>query len=90
MKVNIKYMGQLRKESGVSEESIVLDKGATVKDLMNKLCDKHGDGFSKIVFDPSDKPSLAILCFVDDEQKELSDLLNDDQQITLMSPISGG
>lgn len=45
MKVESQYLGRLRDFAGVNEESIVMDNGAPLVALTEKLAEMHGDAF---------------------------------------------
>lgn len=81
MKVTVTYCGPARSLAQTSRESVELLPFATLGDLLNTLSQRHGDTM----------PS-SILIFIGDEQVAAASPvpLNEGDQITLVSPISGG
>jgi molybdopterin converting factor small subunit len=81
MKVSVTYCGPARSFAQTSRESIELSPSATLDDLLNTLSKRHGDLM----------PS-SILIFIGDEQIAAASPvpLKEGDQITLVSPISGG
>ncbi len=50
MTIQVLYFGLIRSVVRVAEESVTLPVGATVRDLFNFLCRKHGEPFCDALF----------------------------------------
>jgi len=81
MNVNVEYTAQLRLRTGTSSESIELNDGARVEDLIAAVGGRH---------DIQDFLPGSLLCFVGGSQAEADQSLSDGDQVTLVTPISGG
>ena len=93
MEVTVQYTGQLAGIAGVSEESVALEEGAVVRDLVARLCEKHGSKYADLVVSDGGEVRPSTLVILDGEQA-----LGDSSQlplagvrtVLLMTPIAGG
>ena len=51
MQTNVIYIGRIRTRVGAREETLEVDPGSTVADMLEALIQKHGDDFRGLVFD---------------------------------------
>jgi MoaD family protein len=58
MKVKVKFFASLKEEFGDGEREVELGRGASIKDLLNALCDSPR--CRQRVFDDSDKIKMRI------------------------------
>ncbi len=77
--VTVRLFAVLREIAGVSEAEA---EGETVEEVVQKLCDLHGERFTAIV-----RVSSVVLC---DERLSLEHALNDGDKLALLPPVSGG
>ena len=92
MMITVYFTSQLKMAVGKSSESFELEDGATMNGLLDRLADKHGEAFRKLVFDAEGRlqPSL-LLCRGDDQVERDDDVpLADGDSVTLLAAISGG
>lgn len=87
-RVRVKYLMWLRDKTGVDSEEYVLDKDATLENLITEISKKH----------PSLKPLLSdifsgenpIIVLVNGVKGEPDRELSDNDEVALMPPVSGG
>lgn len=73
MTVNVFYLAQLGKVTGVTQESMALPESTNVQDFIRQqLCQKHS-GLSKAILDEAGALLSVLLVFVSDEQIALDD-----------------
>ncbi len=92
MKINVTYMAQARKATGLTSEELELDKQYTVQEMIiKKLCKTH-EKLGKYILKKDDTIRKIILIFVGNEKIEADIPVNlkDNDQITIMTPIAGG
>ncbi len=92
MRITIKYMAQIRKGSGVPEETVELAGAKTVQDFIKQnLCQLHPD-LGQYILD--EKGALRSIILIFHGQAKVSDAipreLKDGDVITMMPPITGG
>ncbi|MFH0938462.1 MAG: MoaD/ThiS family protein [Planctomycetota bacterium] len=92
MKVTVKYSAQLKQAAGVSREILDVANGCSARHAVLKLAVGKTEPLKGMLLDSTGAPHEYILLCVNDEQiawdSELK--LNDDDEIILLSPISGG
>jgi molybdopterin converting factor small subunit len=84
MTITLAYSGQARSATNRAREQLDLPDRATLNDLLADLARRYGDPFRAVA------PTLLI--FVGDEQvdRDAPRSLRPDDEVTLLSPISGG
>lgn len=92
MIVTLEYTAQIKRAAGTARETIEVDDGATVADLLRTAADGHEDEFRRLVLTGDAAPQPTLLIFVSDEQVRVDspEPLQDGATVTLLSPISGG
>ena len=92
MNIRVHFTTQIRSALGMAGDVVELPARATVLDLLRRLAQQHGDSFRQSVLDADGHPVPSILMCVGDDQVTGSlDLpLNDGDEVTILSAISGG
>ena len=92
MQVTVEYAAQVKQAAGVGSESVELDEGSSVRDLILRVADRHGDSLRRVILGDDGNPHPSILLFVADSQIrwDSAEPLRDVDVITLLSPVSGG
>jgi molybdopterin converting factor small subunit len=90
MRVTVHYMAQLKRAAGAASEIVEMQDGGTVAELLARLTQGRDGGFRNLVVDGGDAPHPSLLVFVNDEQARGDRLLRDGDQVTLLTPMSGG
>ncbi len=92
MKVKIKYTAQLKKAVGTGEEQVELEENSLIKDLLNILFQQKKEAFKNIVFNAEGVFLDAVLIILNGQQIafDYPEVLIENDEITIMSPIAGG
>jgi len=93
MKITVHYRTQIRRAVGISSETVDLAADLSLPDLLQRLAERHGDAFRRLVL-PEGKPARgSVLVFVGDTQVPHAAQampLKDGDAVTLLAPMSGG
>ncbi len=81
MKVRVKYFSTYRHATGLSQELLALDDGQTVQDLLDILCDLHGELRSFL---------NEMMLSVNKEYADPHTELAEGDEVALLPPVSGG
>jgi len=92
MRVQVRYMAQLRSAAGLAGESVELDGPRSAFDLMAYVAMRHGEALRRLLLGGDGRPQPAILVFVGDAQVTPEDAvpLKEGDVVTLLSPVAGG
>jgi molybdopterin converting factor small subunit len=92
MKIHVQYTTQLRMALDRAEEEVELAPPGSTARLLEKLSQRHGKPFDDLVFQTPGELNRSILVCVGDKHigNDLSYVLQDGDQVTLLSVISGG
>ena len=92
MNIKLRFTAQIKDVVGNGVDTIVVNDGVKLQDLLNKLVGKYGEKFESILFDENGAYRHSNLIVVNQSQVNYEDniTLTDGIEITLMSPISGG
>ena len=75
----VRLFAALREAAGASE---VEASGATVQEVVDALCERYGERFSRV--------ARAGSVIVDGERASMGRAVRDDEEIALLPPVSGG
>jgi molybdopterin converting factor small subunit len=89
--VTVRYSAQAQAAAGVASESVPLDGARTVRELVARLAERHGEPLRRLLLRADGAPA-AVLIVVGDEQVRFDDPrpLRDGDVVSLLTPISGG
>jgi molybdopterin converting factor small subunit len=96
LKVAVDYLGSVKQSLGLKQaELIELKDDASVLDLLRLLAEKHGDPFTKSVYEPDAadlKPYyiLAINGLLTNQLNDMETKLKDGDRLIFMPVVSGG
>jgi len=92
MQITVKYKSQVKKETGIASETLDIAENNALQGVLSSLADKYGNNFRKLLFDDNGNFKNAILLAVNNMQVHYSEnqLLNQNDILTIMSPIAGG
>ena len=90
MQLTVHYFAQLKRAAGVSSETVMVDPGATLAKLVQRLGQEHGDAFRAMVLDAAGQPQRTLLYAVGDEQADLEHVLREGDVVTILAPMAGG
>lgn len=84
MTITVGYSGQARAATNRAREQVDLPDAATVDDLLAELAARYGDPFRAVA------PALLIFVGEDQVDRAAPRPLKPNDEVTLLSPISGG
>ncbi len=91
--ITVRYHNLLRRMTGVKEETITLPVGASLRDALEHLAQRHGPALQEMLFEPDGGISLHLVVFRD-QQLVLPDQhdtpLTDGEELMLFPAIAGG
>ena len=92
MIVRVLYTTQLKHTLGRGSDEVELPGPMTVGHVLEHLSQLHGEPFDHLVFAGQGKLTPSILICVGTEclGRDLSAQLNEGDELTLLSPVSGG
>jgi len=92
MKIKVRYTAQLKKAISKREAFVEVNEGILVTTLLNLLNEQNRKAFTNIVFNENGEFLNAVLIILNGKQISINytDLLKDNDEITIMSPIAGG
>ena len=91
--VTVRYHNLLRRMTGVKEETISLPVGASLRDALEHLAQRHGPALQEMLFEPDGGISLHLAVFynrqlVRPDQHDAP--LSADDELMLFPAIAGG
>ncbi len=94
MEVTVKFFTTLREITSKKEEKIVLNRDATVKDLLNTLSKKYGKAFVDYVFEKSNTPRPFLQFLIDGVSitnlQDFQTKLRNGCKVAIIPPVGGG
>lgn len=92
MKLRVKYTAQLKKAVGTGEETIEVNEGTQIKELLNLLFQQKREAFVNIVFNAEGVFLDTVLLILNGQQIvfDYPEVLIEKDEVTIMSPIAGG
>ena len=92
MQLKIRYETLLKRAAGVARQSIDVAETQDVRDIVGELASQANNKVRSMLVDAAGNMQPSLLIFANDCQVNASDScpLSDGDEITLMSPISGG
>ncbi len=92
MEIKIRFTAQLKDVVGQGTDKITIEEKENLQSVLSRLTERYGDKFKNILFDESGTYRNSILLVLNQYQINYVDnvVLNDGDEIAIMSPISGG
>lgn len=92
MNIKLKFTAQIKDTVGNGTDSIDLEDGSKLQDLISNLVKKYGKGFESILFNEKGSYRHSNLIVINQTQESFEDNIElvDGMEVALMSPISGG
>jgi len=92
MQTKIHYFGQLYTVTGKKSEDVEIRKDTSLRRLLISQAEVYGDGFRTIVLDEESKirPSAIVVLNGKMAAKDKDTVLNDGDEIKLLTAIAGG
>lgn len=89
MNVGVRFLAQLRQSAGRAAERLDLDGTPDVAALVRALA-ANDARLAGVLLTPDGRVQPTLLLFIGDEQVRPDRPLRDGDEVTLMTPISGG
>ncbi|AEH24139.1 ubiquitin-like small modifier protein 1 [Pyrococcus yayanosii] len=89
MKVRVRYFARFRDLAGVGEEDVELPEGATVRDLIELIKDRH-PRFKDEVFGEGHDEDADVNISVNGRYVDWDQELHDGDVVGIFPPVSGG
>ncbi len=90
MQVTVHYLAQLRRAAGCTTERLDVEAGLTAGELCRRLGDLHGEPFRTLIQGAEGRPHPSLLVFIGEQLIEWSRVLHDGDEVTMLTPMSGG
>ena len=96
MKVTVDYLGYIKSLLGTAQaETIQLRDDALVRDLLVLLAEKHGEPFTKAIYEPGDSDLkgsfiLTVNGLLLNQLSGIDTKLREGDRVVLMPIVSGG
>lgn len=92
MNIKLRFTAQLKDKAGLGTDQIVLNSNEKLQSLLRRLVDKYGHDFGQILFDEKGFYRNSNLIAVNGYQVNYTEnsKLNEGDEITILSPVSGG
>ena len=91
--VTVRYHNLLRRMTGVAEETITLPEGASLRDALERLAQRHGPALQEMFFEPDGGISLHLAIFCNRQlvrHGQHDTPLSADDELMLFPAIAGG
>ncbi len=86
--VTVKYLMTFSQVTGKKSETVAIDEGSTVKDVLEMLYHRYGRKFKKLIL--QDFEHRSVLFVVNGESKDVSTTLSDGDELLISFPVGGG
>jgi MoaD family protein len=86
--VTVKYLMTFSQVTGKKKESVAIQEGATVKDLLQVLYNSYGRKFKKLI--EQDLENRSVVFSINGEAKDITTELHDDDEVLISFPVGGG
>ena len=95
LEVKVQFFAAVRELVGLREETLELPNGGTVRNLIDLLVERHGQGLRNYIYDPkTDELRRSLQILVSDKPTSalngLSTVLSDGCVLAIIPPIGGG
>jgi len=86
--ITVKYLMVFSQVTGKKEETLVLNEGATIKELQKVLYNRYGRKFKKLI--EKDFENRSVLFVVNGESKDALTMLKEGDEVLISYPVGGG
>lgn len=92
MQLTIRYETLLKRAAGVAVQTFEIAGPCDVREVVRQLANEAGDAVRPMLLDASGQLQPSLLLFVNDEQVvgDTHQTITEGDEVTLMTPISGG
>lgn len=86
--VTVKYLMAFSQVTGKKNETLTIEDGLTVENLLQQLYSRYGRKLKKLV--ETDLDNRSVIFVVNGEEKDLSTTLNQGDEVLISYPVGGG
>ncbi len=86
--VTVKYLMAFSQVTGKKSETLTIEDGLTVENLLQQLYLRYGRKLKKLV--ETDLDNRSVIFVVNGEEKDLSTSLNEGDEVLISYPVGGG
>ncbi len=86
--VTVKYLMAFSQVTGKKSETLAIEDGLTVENLLQQLYSRYGRKLKKLV--ETDLDNRSVIFVVNGEEKDLSTSLNEGDEVLISYPVGGG
>jgi len=92
MNISMQFFAQIRRATGTESDQLELDSGADTLALLKTAAHRYGPDFSALVVDENGslRPSVILLVNGLPAPRDGSHILQDGDQVSLLSAVAGG
>lgn len=92
IKVKVRFTAQLKDKAGLNTDLFELNPNEKIQSLLRRLVERYGNGFGEILFDEKGFYRNSNLIAINGCQVnyEENSKLNQGDEVTILSPVSGG
>jgi len=94
IEININFLSLLADLTKIKELKLSVQENSTIKEILNKLIAKFGEGFKKTILDSPDSLSKYIILGLNGRDirtlNNLDTIVNHQDEILLLPAIAGG
>jgi len=92
MTIKLRFTAQIKDAAGVGIDILELPKNENLQSILKRLTERYGENFRRILYDDKGIYNNSNLIVVNQVQVYYNenDILNDGDELTLLSPVSGG
>lgn len=86
--VTVKYLMAFSQVTGKQSETLTIEEGLTVENLLQQLYSRYGRKLKKLV--ETDLDNRSVIFVVNGEEKDLFTTLNEGDEVLISYPVGGG
>lgn len=92
MQVSVSYATQIRRVTGTSSELLEVALSATLQDVIEVACERHGDKLRTALLDSEGQIQYSIMVCLNDQQvtDASKQRVSQGDEVLVVSAISGG
>ena len=88
VQITVKYLMAFSQVTGKKRETITIEEGVTIEKLLFQLYIRYGRKLKKLI--ETDLDNRSVLFVVNGEEKDISSVLNEGDEVLISYPVGGG
>ncbi len=86
--ITVKYLMAFSQVTGKKSETMTIQEGVTIENLLQQLYSRYGRKLKKLI--ETDLDNRSVLFVVNGEEKDISSVLNEGDEVLISYPVGGG